>query len=124
MCGPNDIRILFSKVRNYMKWLDRWIQRAYNRARERDEIMPIEVTSRRGRGTPITQLSANKRVASSYDDEQVYNFTVYGANGGKIVEVVRYDEKHDREKVHRYVIGEGENLSDSLGKIVTMEYLR
>lgn len=107
-----------------MKWLDKWIQRAYNRARERDEIMPIEATSRRGRGTPVSMLNSGKRVASTYDDEQVYNFTIYGANGGQIVEVVRYDEKNDREKVHRYVIAEGESLSDSLGKIVTMEYLR
>jgi len=107
-----------------MKWLDKWIQRAYNRARERDEIMPVEATSRRGRGTPVSLLSSGKRVASSYDDEQVYNFTIYGANGGHIVEVVRYDEKKDRERVHRYVVAEGDDLSTSLGKIVTMEYLR
>lgn len=107
-----------------MKWLDSWIQRCYNRARERDELMPVESVGRKGCGTPVTQLSANKRVASTYDDEQVHHFTVYGANGGHIVEVVRYDDKKDRERVHRYVIAEGESLSDSLGKIVTMEYLR
>ena len=107
-----------------MKWLDEMIQRAYNRACGRDEIMPVASTSKRGCGTPVGQLSANKRVASTYDDQQVYNFTIYGANGGQIVEVVRYDEKNDREKVHRYVIAEGEDLANSLGKIVTMEYLR
>ena len=104
-----------------MKWLDKWIQRAYNRARNSDEIAPVkESWPSRGRGTPV----ANKRVASSYDDEQVHNFTVYGANGGQIVEVVRYDEKNDREKVHRYVISENESLTESIGKIVTMEFLR
>lgn len=107
-----------------MKWFDTFIYKCLNRARERDELMPVESVGRKGRGTPIGQLSANKRVASTYDDEQVYNFTIYGANGGQIVEVVRYDEKNDREKVHRYVIAEGESLSDSLGKIVTMEYIR
>ena len=107
-----------------MRWLDRWIQRAYNRARERDEIMPVESVGKRGRGTPVSMLNSGKRVASTFDDEQVYNFTIYGANGGQIVEVVRYDEKKQSEKVHRYVIDEESDFAESLSKIVTMEYLR
>ena len=108
-----------------MKWLDSWIQRAYNRARSRDEECELVAVStpRRGRGNPATTIG-NKRVASTYDDDQVLNFTIYGANGGQIVEIMRYDDKKDREKIHRYVIAEGDNLADSLGKIVTMEYLR
>ena len=107
-----------------MKWFDAWIQRAYNRARSRDEICEIAPTPKRGRGTPVSLTVSGKRVASSYDDEQVFNFTVYGANGGHIVEVLRYDEKKDRERCHRYVVAEGDDLADSLSKIVTMEYLR
>lgn len=104
-----------------MKWFDRWIQRAYNRAREHDECMPIEMAQTKSRGNT---LSANKRVASSYEDAGVINFTVYSANGGKIVETVRFDDRQGREQVNRYVIGEDADFSESLSKIVTMEYLR
>ena len=98
-----------------MKWLDSWIQRAYNRARSRDEIVPIARSNK---------LSGKTRVSSNHDDANVYNFTIYGANGGQIVEVVTYDEKNDREQVRRYVISDDEDLSNSLSKIVTMEFLR
>ena len=106
-----------------MKWFDDFIYRCLNRARARDEIMPIEAP-RKGRGTPTGYLSANKRVASTFDDEQVINFTLYGASGGKIVEAVRYDPKNDRERVNRYVITENDDLGDVLAKVVTMECLK
>ena len=106
-----------------MKWLDNFIQRCYNRARERDqdfEIMP-NPTPKRGRGG---LTAAGRRVEHNYDDESVITFKVYGANGGKIVETSRYDEKRDNEFIRRYVIGDDADLADSLSKIVSMEYLR
>lgn len=106
-----------------MKWFDTFIYKCLNRARSRDELIPID-TPKRGRGTPVSQLSANKRVASTYDDDGVINFTVYSANGGKIVETVRYDDRKQSEEVHRYVIGDDADFAESLSKIVTMEYLR
>ena len=107
-----------------MKWFDTFIYKCLNRARSRDELIPVESVGRKGRGTSVTQLSANKRVASSYDDNGVINFTVYSANGGKIVETVRYDDRKQSEEVHRYVIGDDADFAESLSKIVTMEYLR
>lgn len=110
-----------------MKWLDNFIQRCYNRARERDENQPImsNDSPKRGRGRlgPVSS-SSTRRVEHNYDDETVITFKVYGANGGKIVETLRYDEKRDNESIRRYVIDENADLSESLGKIVTMEYLR
>ena len=103
-----------------MKWLDTFIFKCVNRARSRDEIMPVE-TPKTGRGHT---LSGNKRVASTYDDEGVINFTVYSANGGKIVETVKYNEKKGSEQVHRYVISDDSDFADSLSKIITMDYLR
>ena len=54
----------------------------------------------------------------------VFYFTIYGANGGHIVEVMRYDEKNDNERANRYIIADNESLTDSIGRIVTMEFLR
>jgi hypothetical protein len=118
-----------------MKWFDSWIQRCYNRARERDQLVEVEGwddspkrgrLGRLGRGnpTPSGPVSSTRRVEHNYDDETVITFKVYGANGGKIVETSRYDDKKDGESIRRYVIDENADLADSLGKIVTMEYLR
>lgn len=72
-----------------------------------------------GAPTPST-----RRVDHNYDDASVINFKVIGANGGMIVETSRYDEKRDNEIIRRYVIDENSDIAESLGKIVTVEYLR
>jgi hypothetical protein len=113
-----------------MKWFDNWIQRCYNRARERDELIEVDdwdepKRSRRGRldkGGPIS--SGTRRVEHNYDDDSVITFKIYGANGGKIVETSRWDEKKDNESIRRYVIDENADMAESLSKIVTMEYMR
>jgi hypothetical protein len=112
-----------------MKWLDSFIQRCYNRARERDELIAVEGwdepkrgRGRLGRGGPIS--NGTRRVEHNYDDDSVITFKIYGANGGKIVETSRYDEKKDNESIRRYVIGGDDDLAVSLSKIVTLEYLR
>ena len=113
-----------------MKWLDNFIQRCYNRARERDHLIEIgdwDDTPKRGRTSRVSKSPATataRRVEHDYDDESVITFKIYGANGGKIVETSRYNEKRDNESVRRYVIDENAELSESLAKIVTMEYLR
>ena len=111
-----------------MKWLDSWIQRAYNRARERDENQSIMLDDAprpgRGRGRLSPVSSSNRRVEHNYDDRSVITFKVFGANGGMIVETNRYDEKRDTEAIGRYVISDDADLVESLGKIVSMEYLR
>ena len=110
-----------------MKWFDDWIQRAYNRARERDENRSImlDENPRRGRGSGLSPISkSTRRVEHNYDDRSVITFKVFGANGGMIVETNRYDEKRDTEAIGRYVISDDADLVESLGKIVSMEYLR
>jgi hypothetical protein len=112
-----------------MKWLDSWIQRCYNRARARDEDRSImlDENPRRGRGSSkgLGPVSAStRRVEHNYDDRSVITFKVFGANGGMIVETNRYDEKRDTEAIGRYVISDDADLVESLGKIVSMEYLR
>jgi hypothetical protein len=112
-----------------MKWFDNWIQRCYNRARERDQLIEVDgwddtpKRSRRGKSFS-NPVPSTRRVEHDYDDESVITFKIYGANGGKIVETSRYNEKRDNESVRRYVIDENADLAESLSKIVTMEYLR
>jgi hypothetical protein len=113
-----------------MKWFDSWIQRCYNRARERDQLIEVDGWDepKRGRGRlgrgNGPAVTSTRRVEHNYDDESVITFKVYGANGGRIVETSRYDEKRDTEGIRRYVISEDADLADSLAKIVTVEYMR
>ena len=104
-----------------MIWFDNFIQRCYNRARERDQDCEIMPTPKRGRGG---LTAVGRRVEHNYDDRSVITFKVFGANGGMIVETNRYDEKKDSEGINRYVISDEADLAESLSKIVTMEYLR
>jgi hypothetical protein len=51
-------------------------------------------------------------------------FKVQAVSGGTIVESRWYDYKKDENRVKLHIITQEENLSESIGKIVTMELLQ
>lgn len=51
-------------------------------------------------------------------------FKVQAVSGGTIVESRWYDHKKDEQRVKLHIITQDENLSESIGKIVTMELLQ
>ena len=64
-----------------------------------------------------------------YDDPKSMHFNIISANGGKIIEIIRYkkstNNSHDNERTHTlHVIPEDDDLTESLGKIITLESLR
>ena len=109
--------------------LKRWLIRLTDKWRvdSYEDCMPEpkQVRSRKwtggGGGSPTKQ---QQRVTHNYDDDSVISFKVYGANGGKIVEAGRYNDKHDQERIKLYIIDENADFAESLSRIVTMEYLR
>ena len=113
--------MIFDKL--ILRWAERIHTKRINNMDQLEEAVP---TPRRGRNkTSMAQLGKSiRRVEHNYDDESVITFKVYGANGGKIVETSRYDDKKDTENIRRYVIDENADLTESLSKIVTMEYMR
>ena len=52
------------------------------------------------------------------------NFRVQTVSGGTVVESRWYDHKKDENRVKLHIITPDESLSDSIGKIVTMELLQ
>ena len=106
------------------KLILRWAERIHTRQQINSMDLIEEATPKRGRGGRLGSSNSIRRVEHNYDDESVITFRVYGANGGKIVETSRYDDKRDNEQIRRYVIDENANLTESLSKIVTMEYMR
>jgi hypothetical protein len=56
--------------------------------------------------------------------ERALHFTVYVANGGRVVETRRYDKKTDRNTNGLYVITNDADFGHEIDKIITMESLR
>jgi hypothetical protein len=56
--------------------------------------------------------------------ERAIQFTVYVANGGRVVETRRYDKKTDRNTNGLYVINNDADFGKEIDKIITMEALR
>jgi len=77
-----------------------------------------------GMNSSTLTSKSHHRVSHNYDDDGVITFKVYSANGGKIVEASRYDNNRDNEVIKLYIIEENADFTESLAKIVTMEYLR
>jgi hypothetical protein len=61
---------------------------------------------------------------SGIDLPDPINFKVQAVAGGTIVESKWYDYKKDEQRVKLHIITKEENLSESIGKIVTMELLQ
>lgn len=49
------------------------------------------------------------------------NFTVMPAQGGTIVQIRRYDRKVDRNDMSTHIIAEGQDVAETVGKIVALE---
>ena len=63
------------------------------------------------------------------DDDKIdlpdpINFRVQTVSGGTVVESRWYDHKKDEHRIKLHIITPDESLSESIGKIVTMELLQ
>lgn len=63
-------------------------------------------------------------VAKSNDYDEPLRISITKANGGTIVSSRRYNSRTDRNDGDVYVITDEQNLSDEVGKIVSMECLK
>ena len=79
--------------------------------------VPIGLNSSRG-----IKLRANTGLDE--DCHEPMRFTVYNANGGKILETRTYDKRNDRWNSSLHVIENNENFGEAIGKIVFVEMLK
>jgi hypothetical protein len=61
---------------------------------------------------------------SGIDLPDPIRFRVQQVSGGTVIETKWYDPKKDEERVKLHIVTPEENLSESIGKIVTMELLQ
>ena len=121
-----------------MKFFRKWLLKSLRKANaEENHHDQDDLDYDRGASTAYYPLSSNNissqktrrgLVATVANDMDLpdggLNIQVKGAIGGKIVIFRSYDERNDRNCYSTYLIPDGENFQESLGKIITMESLK
>ena len=101
----------------------------------RQKLINILIDTEDSRPTPISRINRGN-ISVTLDDGLCDDspsgidlpdpiiFKVQAVSGGTIVESRWYDHKKDENRVKLHIITQEENLSESIGKIVTMELLQ
>ena len=101
---------LMKTPKKRQSWIKRWIFRS----RDDDAVEALTISPHRiERGEP--QID---------QPERAIQFTVYNANGGRVVETRRFDRQKDRHQTGLYVITSDKEFGHEIDKIITMEALR
>jgi hypothetical protein len=104
-------------------FLSRWLMKKLTESAEFEKRQSQERESARA----VNRLSSSLISVGppSIDQpERALQFTVYVANGGRVVETRRYDKKTDRNTNGLYVITNDADFGHEIDKIITMESLR
>ena len=109
------IRWLWS---NLLKW--GW---DFNRNIRELEDQALKLASQRGRGAIPSSLAMCDE-GTGIDLPDPIRFTVQAVNGGTIIETRWYDQRKDESRVKLHIVTSDQDLSESIGKIVTMELLQ
>lgn len=72
----------------------------------------------------INSLTVGTSSPSIDQPDRAIQFTIYNANGGRIVETRRYDRQKDRSVNGLYVITGEQDFGKEIDKIITMEALK
>lgn len=92
------------KKYGFRKWLRNWLNQYENRVEK------------------ASNISIAVRESDSLSGEPL-RIQVYTASGGMIVETKTYDRQKDRTNTNLYIVNDGEDLGNELGKILTMASL-
>ena len=115
MAVPNKKK----KIGFFKRWMLKSVKEAVD-AERRNEVNVVgasDIISTRG-------LKVGRQEASIDQPERAIQFTVYTANGGRVIETRRYDRKTDRHSNNLYVITGEQDFGREIDKIITMEALR
>jgi len=102
----------------------------------RQRLINILVDTDSGARQRPARLRSQGNISVNFDDElsddspnsidlpDPITFKVQAVSGGTVVESRWYDHKKDENRIKLHIITQDENLSESIGKIVTMELLQ
>lgn len=105
-----------------MKWFDRWLTRRVRSGLESQRAYDENKLYLTNSTNSISPVRSNDSEVSM---DNALKFVVLPALGGTIVEVRHpYDQKLDRSYTSTHVIPDGEDITESIGRIVTTELLK
>jgi hypothetical protein len=100
----------------------RWLLAGYQLENSANGPMKIE-----GRGSLVKRLPRLRSTAidelPELDSKGIY-FKVIPGSGGIAIEVSHYDTKSERDITTLHIIPEGDELSESLAQIITLEAMK
>ena len=102
-----------------MKWFDKWFAKQAKKAWEAERINNerIYVTD------SVKPISGRLGIADQRIDAVGINMKLYVANGGYIIEFLRWDNVKDRHLNELHVINEGEKLGERLSEVIVQYIL-
>lgn len=110
-----------AKQKKKMGFIKRWLLKSVKEAvdAERNQPLPRDeiISMKQSRGLQIGPPNLDQ-------PERAIQFTVYVANGGRVVETRRVDRKTDRSTTGLYIITNEQEFGKEIDKIITMEALR
>jgi hypothetical protein len=111
------------KKMNFIKrWLLKSVKEAVDAERQQSNLVsssPDVISTKQLRGLQVGLGAPNID-----QPERAIQFTIYTANGGRVVETRRYERKTDRHTNGLYVITNDQDFGKEIDKIMTMEALR
>ena len=111
------IRWLWSRM---MKW--GWdFSRRLNDLEADDPVVRLRSRAARRIGSDVLAIDD---IDSGIDMHNPITFRVEAVTGGTLVETRWYNAKTDNNERKLHIVGPEENLSEAIGKIVTMELLK
>lgn len=96
-----------------MKWFDKWFANKCKQAWENEHKVDTYAVPTPGR------ISKNSSINSPG-----LELTIYGADGGTVLEFRKYDMSRDRTEYSLHVISSADNFEDRLSQAITMEMLK
>ena len=109
------------KKKKKMGFIKRWFAKISREAWEEARNVPVPhndiIGAKQARGLQLSAPSIDQ-------PERAIQFTVYNANGGRVIETRRYDRMKDRSTSGLYVITSDQEFGKEIDKIITMESLK
>jgi hypothetical protein len=104
-----------------MKWFDRWFANkcrwAWEQAREPSpDFSNFKISTTASPGIPYNRSNSLNSAG--------LELTIYGADGGTILEFRQYDVNRDRCNYSLHVISSSDNFEERIAQAITMEMLK
>jgi len=101
------------------RWFAKMSREAWEDERRQNQLRESAIGVDR-----LSNALVSKGSPSIDQPERAIQFTIYNANGGRVVETRRYDKKTDRHTNGLYIINNDADFGHEIDKIITMEALR